>query len=580
MNGQALYRRWRSQTFDQLIAQEHVTRTLQNALRRGRIAHAYLFCGPRGTGKTSTARILAKAVNCLAELAERPCNRCTRCEAVTAGRDLDLIEIDAASNRGIDEIRELRDKIAFAPNEGRYKVYVIDEVHMLTPEAFNALLKTLEEPPGHVIFVLATTEPQKIPATILSRCQRFDFRRVPLADLSEKIRHICEAEAIRIQPAAVEAIARRAGGSLRDAESLLDQLAAYGEAEITLEQVQDLLGEVSTSVVGDLVQAWLDADLAPGLKLINGLVDRGVDARRLHLEVIEYLRSLLLVQAGGDDRLASTSPEVLARMRQQARGLSLGRLVDGLRVFSQSESLARGEVRPQMPLELAFAQAVLLGAPAGEGGRAAAAPEPPATRIEPPAGGARAARGEVTTPASQVAGRRAMPATEPTRRKEQPTPAAAAAPEPPEGAAPTSLTLDWLSEKWPLVLQSVRAQDKRLEALLRGARPAQAGDGRVVLEAESSFHREHILMEKNLRVVRAVLEELTGAPCQVECVPGGRRPAQRSRGSAASNPMVQQDPVVRYAVEDLGAQVGDIQKMDKGRDHETGKPARNASASD
>src|SRR5512146_22591 len=243
MSGQALYRKWRSQTFDEIIAQEHVTRTLQNALRGGRVSHAYLFTGPRGTGKTSTARILAKALNCLAEdPAARPCNQCSICVGITEGRQLDLIEIDAASNRGIDEIRELRDKIGFRPSEARYKVYIIDEVHMLTKEAFNALLKTLEAPPPHAIFVLATTEPDRVPETVRSRCQRFDFRRVPTQKIAQHLGRILEAEGSRAAPEALLAIARRATGSMRDAISLLDQLLSYGDEVIGLARVESVLG--------------------------------------------------------------------------------------------------------------------------------------------------------------------------------------------------------------------------------------------------------------------------------------------------------------------------------------------------
>ena len=542
MTAQALYRRWRSQTFDEILAQEHVTRTLQNALRAGRVAHAYLFAGPRGTGKTSTARILAKAVNCLAELEKRPCNRCARCQATSAGRDLDLIEIDAASNRGIDEIRELREKIAFAPNEGRYKVYVVDEVHMLTTEAFNALLKTLEEPPPHVIFVLATTEPQKIPATILSRCQRFDFRRIPLDDLCRKIERICQAEGIAIQPAAVQAIARRASGSFRDAESLLDQLAAYGDAEITLERVRDLLGGVSLAAVGDLVQAWLDGDLSGGLRQINRLVDEGADARTLHAEVVEYLRSLLLLQAGGDEKLANVSPEMAERMRGQLARLTLGRLVEGLRLFSGGEPLPRGEVRPQMPLEMAFVQAVLQGS-------AREAPE--ASR---------------PAPAGQVRPRPAAPPARPPAvaeaRSARPAPASSAEGGPPAGkGGGQGPTLAWLRERWPQVLQAVGAQDKKLQAFLRDGRPAEVQGGRVVLEMRYGLHRDQVMADRNRRLVEGILQELSGAACRVECTVAGKAAPRGSRNDALDDPAVREDRVVRYAMRDLGAQVRQIEEI-------------------
>ncbi|MCL6431993.1 MAG: DNA polymerase III subunit gamma/tau, partial [Anaerolineae bacterium] len=541
--------------FDEVLAQEHVTRTLQNALRAGRIGHAYLFCGPRGTGKTSTARILAKAVNCLAEPTARPCNCCARCEAINAGRDLDLIEIDAASNRGIDEIRDLRDKVAFSPNEGRYKVYVIDEVHMLTNEAFNALLKTLEEPPPHVIFVLATTEPQRIPPTILSRCQRFDFRRIPLADLRRKLEHICQTEQIAIEPAAIEAIARRAGGSFRDAESLLDQLVAAGEGEISLQRVQELLGGVSLAAVADLVDAWLDADLAAGLREINRLVDAGADARQLQLELVEYLRGLLLLQAGGDDRLANITAEAAGRMREQLARLTLPRLVDALRIFSQSEGAARGEVRSQMPLELAFVQAVLAANPQEEARQLAIPALKPETAA--PAGTRRAPTPEGGRPAAALGA---------SRRAE--SPARAAAPEPavaaPAASAPepgAEVTLARLTRQWPEILQRLRGTSKVLEALMRSGRPCELAGGKVVFEMEAAFHQERVMEEKNRRILEQVLQEFVGVPCQVECIVAGRRTTRGARGPAVDE-AVREDPVVRYAVEDLGARVQSVQRAE------------------
>ncbi|GAI70863.1 unnamed protein product, partial [marine sediment metagenome] len=236
MASQVFYRKWRPQTLAEVVGQEQVTQTLLNALNNGRVSHAYLFCGPRGTGKTSTGRILAKAVNCLTNGKGEPCNTCPMCQAITEGRALDMIEIDAASNRGIDDIRGLRERVNYAPNQARYKVYIIDEVHMLTKEASNALLKTLEEPPPHVIFVLATTEAHKIIPTILSRCQRFDFRRISQTDVISKLTRICNTEGINMEPEALQLIAKAATGSLRDAENLLEQLTTYYGSDVGLNQ--------------------------------------------------------------------------------------------------------------------------------------------------------------------------------------------------------------------------------------------------------------------------------------------------------------------------------------------------------
>jgi len=366
MATQALYRRWRSQTFAQILGQEHVTATLLNALRAGRIAHAYLFSGPRGTGKTSTARVLAKAVNCLDPQDGEPCNRCTICQSINEGRALDLIEIDAASNRGIDEIRDLREKIAFSPSECRYKVYVVDEVHMLTDPAFNALLKTLEEPPPHAIFVLATTAPHKIPNTVLSRCQRFDFRRVALPHLLHKLRLICEQEQVRIAPQALEAIARHAAGSFRDAESLLDQLIAYGADQIRLEDVRRVLGSAPQEIVSGIIGALVDGDASAGLRLINQALDQGVEPRQLTHEVLEYLRALMLLKNGGAELLNVTS-EMLQQMADQAQRLSLPQLLRTVKLFNQAANQIKTGLHGQLPLELALVESTLNGAPSGAG---------------------------------------------------------------------------------------------------------------------------------------------------------------------------------------------------------------------
>ncbi len=257
---QALYRKWRPQTWDDVVGQQHVVQTLRNALVAERVGHAYLFAGPRGTGKTSVARLLAKAVNCLDEdPAQRPCGRCDHCNAVNQGRFLDLIEIDAASNTSVEDVRDLRDKINFSPNQGKYKVYIIDEVHMLSTAAFNALLKTLEEPPRHAIFILATTEVHKIPATVLSRCQRHEFRRIPVVEIVSHLKILAQGEKIQIEDSALNLIARQATGSMRDSISLLDQLASSGQS-ITLEITQDILGTAANQAVIDLVTALADGE--------------------------------------------------------------------------------------------------------------------------------------------------------------------------------------------------------------------------------------------------------------------------------------------------------------------------------
>lgn len=361
MASQALYRKWRSQTFDEVVGQQHVTQTLINALKLGRVAHAYLFAGPRGTGKTSMARLLAKAVNCQAPtVEERPCNRCHICIAVNEGRLLDLIEIDAASNTGVDDIRDLRDKVGFRPSEVRIKFYIIDEVHMLSNSAFNALLKTLEEPPEHVIFVLATTEPEKIPATITSRCQRFDFKRIKLDEIAGRLAYIVSQEGFTAEPAALEYIARQGGGSMRDAISLLDQLTAYGGQEITLELVRSVLGAVASQVVTELVEVLVKRDVAAGLEVINRVVSDGIDPRQFAREIVEYLRAVMLVKLGDGGGLLNLPDETLAIIKAQAAQADTALIVRATGLFNTALFDLKSSLLavPQLPLELAFVEAV------------------------------------------------------------------------------------------------------------------------------------------------------------------------------------------------------------------------------
>lgn len=297
----ALYRKWRPQGFDSLVGQEAVRTALTNALETGRIAHAYLFAGPRGTGKTSTAKILAKAVNCEHGPTPNPCNKCQNCVRINDGTSMDVFEIDAASNRGIDEIRDLREKVAFAPVNGRYKVYIIDEVHMLTTEAFNALLKTLEEPPPHVIFILATTEPHKIPATIHSRCQRFDFKRVTDSDIVKRLREVADGSGITADDDALQLIAVQADGGMRDALSLLDQCGVMAE-RVSAETVRSVLGIVGREALRELVKAVGEGNVPKALELLEALLAGGKDVKQIITELAEYLRAVLLYKASPEYR--------------------------------------------------------------------------------------------------------------------------------------------------------------------------------------------------------------------------------------------------------------------------------------
>ncbi|MBX5451690.1 DNA polymerase III subunit gamma/tau [Thermogemmatispora sp.] len=361
MSSQALYRKWRSQTFEQMVGQEAVVETLKNALSSGKLAHAYLFTGPRGTGKTTTARLLAKTINCQQPRNGEPCNECQQCREITAGTSFDVIEIDAASNRGIDNIRELREKVMVRPTSGKYKVYVLDEAHMLTTEAFNALLKTLEEPPEHAIFVLATTDMHKMPATVISRCQCFYFKRFTTRQIVDHLHYIASQEGVTLEAGAAELIARAAAGGMRDALSLLDQAIAYSGERVTLAQVQAMLGVADPRAIEKLVQAVAAEESAAGLHLIHQLAEEGADLRQVNAQLVEYWRALMLARAGASlAEVLDRSDEEIRQIQELARLFSLEELTGFARICAQNELLQKGLGTPQLALELAFLECLEL----------------------------------------------------------------------------------------------------------------------------------------------------------------------------------------------------------------------------
>ncbi len=459
---QSLYRKWRPKRWEEIVGQEAVVRTLQQAVRSGRVAHAYLFAGPRGTGKTTTARILAKALNCLdPDPEKRPCTVCSVCQEVQEGRFLDLIEIDAASHTGVDDVRALRDRVHFAPTKGRYKVYIIDEVHMLSTAAFNALLKTLEEPPSHVIFVLATTEWHKVPATVRSRCQVYPFRRIPLKDILAYLRRIVDAEGIAIEEDALRAIARQATGSLRDAISLLDQLASLGEA-VTLEHVHALLGTAPDEAVYTLVEALRQGDGETALRAMHQALQSGTDPRVLARQVVDYLRQVMLVQMGVPE-LLEVSDVWRRRAQDHAQQLPIGTLSQWIRLFQRAATTIGVAWYPALPLEMALVEA-LYGAASEE------APRPKlAARVEPAAGPGPSSSSPTTSEPS------------------------------PSGEA-QSLSFDQVQRAWPRVMRWLEAESGSrgapdLPGLARHVQLLEARENTVVLRVSSNFWRRRFEKE-------------------------------------------------------------------------------------
>ncbi len=531
---QVFYRRWRPQTFAEVAGQEQITQTLLNALATGRVAHAYLFCGPRGTGKTSTGRILAKAVNCLNNGSGEPCNACSMCQAINEGRALDLVEIDAASNRGIDEIRDLREKVNFAPNIARYKVYIIDEVHMLTEPAFNALLKTLEEPPPHIIFVLATTEVHKVPLTILSRCQRFDFRRLSQAVIVSKLQQICAEEGVQIEPQALALIARSATGSLRDAENLLEQLVIYHGSEIAHHHVQKELGIIGDERVRQLAGCILRRDIAGGLTTINSVSDDGLDLRQFNRELVEYLRGVLLLKAGAGDAVG-LSPETAGEMKRLAEGISLEEISRAIRLFAQADF--RSDPQATLPLELALVDCASGGIEEAEG--AVKSPRwKEATEVAGP--------GPLSEEAAEVAG--------PEPLSEEATEVASPGPPSEEAAEVASPELspeiEHIRGRWKDFVKACRGEGSagNLDALLRGfCKPVALEGDTLVLGFSAEFHKSKIEDPKYRHLVERKLGEIFRAPYRVRCVLVDRE--QKAKPEVAT-----ENPLLRAALE-MGAQI-------------------------
>jgi len=517
MTSQVFYRKWRPQLLADVVGQEQVTQTLQNALSAGRIAHAYLFCGPRGTGKTSTGRILSKAVNCLTNDGKgEPCNTCAMCQAITEGRALDVIEVDAASNRGINEIRDLRQKVNYSPSQARRKVYIIDEVHMLTPEAANALLKTLEEPPPYVIFILATTEIHKVLPTIMSRCQRFDFRRLSQSDVVNKLAQIAKQENIKIQPEALRLIARAATGSLRDAENILEQMVTFYGDNVSLKQVQSILGITGDKRIKELVRNMINRDVSAGVATINSVNSDGLDLRQFNRELVEYLRCLLLDKTGAEGTLDLTA-EDLAELKEMAEKAALPQVLKAIRLFSRLELSL--DTYSSLPLELALVDATL---PATEDKPAVRAAEP---ELHSPAARTPMAGPTAFTPSRPVS---RPPVPRPTTPRAPVTkPPASHAPLPPQAAETTppppleaGNELEQLKRGWWQFIRGAPPEMSRTPAaaLLRSARPKAIEADIIVLSFRYPLHKEQMEKPENQQIAEKIVSHFLKRACHVRCV--------------------------------------------------------------
>ncbi len=489
-----LARRWRPRLFKDVVGQEHVTKTLQNAISADRIAHAYLFSGPRGVGKTTVARILAKAVNCIEGPQPEPCEKCVNCTEISSGKSIDAIEIDAASNRGIDEIRELRESVKFAPVSGRYKVYIIDEAHMITHDAFNAFLKTLEEPPEHVIFILATTEAHKIPATILSRCQRFDFRTLTRSEIIDRLRKIADSDSLSIDDESLSLIAESADGAMRDAESMLDQLLSFGGGEIQAEEVSSLLGLGEYRLLDQLAENILQSDSAESLKILNDLADRGADLSQCLKRLVSHFRDLMIYKINPD--LIDTSETRTQMLASQSEKASIERLMKIARMLTQAESDTKQLGYERLNLELALIKLSKLT--------------------------------DDTVPLAEVLDKLDEIESKLRTGDFRPAPVVAE-PEPVYTEAEASVIeeheeqieddeSDPLRATWSKLLKNLRKKGSpMLHALLKEASLVSIGDADLTIDFEPRFnwHREQVQESRNKRAIEDELSEIVGKPMEL-----------------------------------------------------------------
>ncbi len=498
----SLYRKWRPKTFDEIAGQAHVVQTLKNAIDKGRISHAYLFAGPRGTGKTTTARILAKAINCAKGPTPTPCNECESCRSINDGSSIDVLELDAASNRKVDEIRDLLEKIPYSSTQGGKKVYIVDEVHMLTPESFNTLLKTLEEPPEHVIFVLATTEPHKVLPTILSRCQRFDFRRIAVPDIEARLREVADAEGIDIDETALALVAHHAQGALRDALGELEQLASYSKEKITSSDVTSLLGLTDSELLLSFTDILVKGDLAEGILFAEGLVEKGIDLRQFVQDILAHLRNLFLIQTVPDMRVSGVPEEHLGRFKEQSVGVPARSLMFFINTLNDVYNQSRWATDIRLLFEIALfkmvntsddvsIEGILYRIERLESAVLNGASMPSAGKVEGMPG------------VDEKAGKKKLPVKSVEKRQDE------------KGQSP-DIDLGMIKKIWPQVLKIVKEKKPSRYGFFAAAKLDRVENGKLVLSLKES-DKVFVESAEGLKLLQSALKIASGHGIPIVC---------------------------------------------------------------
>jgi DNA polymerase-3 subunit gamma/tau len=511
-----LARKYRPQRFDEVVGQEHITELFKKAIDSKRIAHAFLFCGPRGIGKTSCARILAKSINCEQGPTITPCGECSACREITGGNSFDVIEIDGASNRGIDEIRTLRENVKFAPSYGRFKIYIVDEVHMLTSEAFNALLKTLEEPPEHVKFIFATTEANKVPVTIISRCQRFDFKRISLTAMTDNLKSICVKEGFKADDQALFAIAKAAQGSMRDALSILDQLGALSRDEVKSSDVFSMLGLVEIELLFELVDHLCNKNCAGALETFYRITERGKDVKQLGKDLAEHFRHLMIIKIGGKalGKLIDYPAAQKDALLVQSQKLSLEDILQTIEIFIEAQEVARITENSRMPLELAFAKMTYRGE--GQKAAALAAVKPAPALASRPA------------PASQPAAAMSKPSIV-DRLKDNKGQAVVVSPPATEDVVEeqaqalhddSEVTIETIRQVWNALTYEVSREKMSIATYLQEGNPYAYKDGKIVIAftPEHTFQKEGLEHKDNQRMVEDIFSAKLRRPITLQFI--------------------------------------------------------------